>query len=254
MKHGKAAGLGELKALWQAAGQRAPEQRARDPRKAQQRETGERASAHTDTPHEDAQLFRRAVQSVTPLATPLASSAVQPRASTPRHTAVAAPSPEQLAKRQAALGLDGELGPDSTPASAPLSDHYAPHLLPSELGLAWHAPDLAADTPRRLQRGHWPVTARLDLHGLRTDAARSALTAFIADCVSHRVRCARIIHGLGHGSGLATPVLREKVPAWLMQHPAVCAFVQAPASEGGKGALVTLLRAANNQETNPKAV
>jgi len=101
-----------------------------------------------------------------------------------------------------------------------------------------------------LQRGQWPVTARLDLHGLRTDAARSALAAFLADCVVHRVRCVRIIHGLGHGSANATPVLKEKVPAWLTQHPHVCAYVQAPASGGGKGALLALLRAANNQNTN----
>jgi len=80
------------------------------------------------------------------------------------------------------------------------------------------------------------------LHGLRLDAARSALAAFIADCTSHRVRCARIIHGKGYGSANATPVLREKVPVWLMQHPSVCALVQAPESEGGAGALIVLLR------------
>jgi len=233
MKHGKAAGLEELKTLWQTARARThtPAQRAATPRAG----TPSAAPAPATTTHEDAQLWHRAMQSVTPLA-----AAAQPRAN-PRH-AVTAPSPEQLAKRQAALGL-GSSRPGHCP---PLSDQYVPHPLPTELGLAWHASDIAADTPRRLQRGHWPVTARLDLHGLRTDAARSALTVFLADCVSHRVRCARVIHGLGHGSANATPVLKEKVPAWLMQHPDVCAFVQAPASEGGRGALVTLLRVVNN--------
>jgi len=189
------------------------------------------------------------MQSVTPLTTEH-----RPR---PGSTAVpVAPSPEQLAKRKRALGLphaDTADAADAPPARAAplladalLSDHYAPRFArypATEPGLAWHAPDIAADTPRRLQRGQWRVAARLDLHGLRTDAARTALTAFIADCVLHRVRCARIIHGQGHSSA-AAPVLKEKTPAWLAQHPDVCAFAQAPASEGGAGALLVLLRVA----------
>jgi len=234
-------GFGELKTLWRQAAQ-AREQAGREAAQRQAAHAAQRNAAPTLTKTasaEDAQLFRRAMQAVTPLATE----------HTPRPgstTALAAPSPEQLAKRKRALGLSKTDAPD---APAALSDNYVPQFTrypATEPGLAWHAPDIAADTLARLQRGQWRVTARLDLHGLRTDAARMALTAFIADCMLHRVRCVRIIHGLGHSSA-APPVLKEKTPAWLAQHPDVCAFVQAPAAEGGAGAVLVLLRTGHKE-------
>jgi len=257
------AGFGELKALWQTA-TRVREQRqpfaheAAPPGAARSSAapisrpaSALRATTRASSAPEDTQLFRRAMQSVTPLASTRPTAVSLSRCT----TAVPAPSAEQLAKRQAALGLDFGLAcpKPSAAAATLLSDHYVPNHLSTDLGLAWHAPDTAADAPRRLQRGHWPVTACLDLHGLRVDAARNALTAFLADCVLHRVRCVRIIHGKGHGSTHASPVLRDKVPAWLVQHPDVCAFVQAPPREGGAGALLVLLRGASDANRPDKA-
>ena len=223
---GSSSGFGDLKKLHQAA-TRAREQARREERAAMQKKQTAQASP------EDAQLFRRAMQAVTPIHP-------GPVAKTRPATAIpAAPSPEQLAKRQSALGQP------ASPASPPVSDLFAPSLQ-GDTGVSWFAPDMAADTPRRLKRGQWPIQARIDLHGLRMDAAREALLAFLADCLAHRVRCIRVIHGKGYGSG-AEPVLREKTPAWLMQHAGVCAFVQAPPEEGGEGALIALLRPANTQ-------
>jgi len=218
---GSSPGFGELKKLHQRAVQ------------AQQRAQAARAHDQVVAPSaEDAQWFRRAMQAVTPLST----AANATRASLPRAVAVP-PSSEQLAKRRAATGETVD-----TPLSA-LSDHFSPPLR-SEHGIAWCAPDMASDTPRRLQRGQWPVQARIDLHGLRTDAAREALAAFLADCLAHRLRCVRVIHGKGYGSTGNEPVLRKKTPAWLMQHSGVCAFVQTARAEGGEGALWVLLRLA----------
>jgi len=223
---GSSSGFGDLKKLQQAV--------ARERAQARRNEI---ASARQDrqairVPAEDTRLFQRAMQAVTPLKTGRGANQVASPS-----CATQAPSAEQLAKRRSAAG---ELPAPPTPA---LSDQFSPRLH-TDAGIAWFAPDMAADTPRRLQRGQWPIQARIDLHGMRTDAAREALLAFLTDCLAHRVRCARIIHGKGYGSVGAEPVLRQKTPAWLMQHGAVCAFAQVPPSEGGEGALIVLLRPA----------
>ena len=55
-------------------------------------------------------------------------------------------------------------------------------------------------------------------------------------------RCVRVVHGKGLGSPGRTPVLKQKVLRWLVQRTEVLAFVQAPANQGGAGALLVLLK------------
>jgi DNA-nicking Smr family endonuclease len=85
--------------------------------------------------------------------------------------------------------------------------------------------------------------AQLDLHGQTVDEARQSLVTFIDEALSEGLRCVRIVHGQGHSSPGQRAVLKNKVPSWLVQISAVSAFAQAPAKEGGAGALVVLLRA-----------
>jgi DNA-nicking Smr family endonuclease len=56
------------------------------------------------------------------------------------------------------------------------------------------------------------------------------------------VRCVRIVHGKGLGSRNREPVLKGKLRKWLALRDEVLAFCQAPASEGGSGAALVLLR------------
>jgi len=56
------------------------------------------------------------------------------------------------------------------------------------------------------------------------------------------LRCVRIVHGKGLGSPGREPVLKGLVRGWLMQRAEVLAYCQARATEGGAGALVTLLK------------
>jgi DNA-nicking Smr family endonuclease len=51
------------------------------------------------------------------------------------------------------------------------------------------------------------------------------------------------VHGKGHGSRDRQPVLKGKVPKWLMQRDEVIAFCQAKPADGGAGALIVLLKA-----------
>lgn len=96
---------------------------------------------------------------------------------------------------------------------------------------------------KRLRQQHWKISASLDLHGLRSDEARQALSHFIQRAHHKALRCVCVIHGKGLSSADNLPVLKEKVKRWLVQMPLVLAFCQAPTQEGGSGALLILLKA-----------
>lgn len=105
--------------------------------------------------------------------------------------------------------------------------------------------DLPLDTLRRLRRGHYPVDARVDLHGLGIDQARATLDAFLASTRARGERCVLVIHGKGGHSPQGIGVLRGEMAAWLSQGPAsqhVAAFASAADQDGGDGAVYVLLR------------
>ena len=95
---------------------------------------------------------------------------------------------------------------------------------------------------QRLRRGQLAFGDELDLHGMTAAAARAALLDFINACCEQHIRCVRIIHGKGYGSGNASPVLKNRVNSWLRQHHDVLAFNSARIEDGGSGALYVLLR------------
>ena len=115
-------------------------------------------------------------------------------------------------------------------------------LLLTDDGLSFHRSGVAADVVTRLRRGHWAIQGELDLHGLRRDAARDALSAFMREAVRRGWRCLRVVHGKGHGSPGREPVLKAKVQRWLGQTARVLAFAQASGPMGGAGALIVLLK------------
>jgi DNA-nicking Smr family endonuclease len=103
-------------------------------------------------------------------------------------------------------------------------------------------PGLGADVPGKLRRGQWSVQAELDLHGLTTDEAHDALSDFIVDSRTRRLRCVRVIHGKGLTSPNKEPVLKGKVRRWLAHWDEVLAYTEAPRHAGGSGALLVLLK------------
>ena len=114
-------------------------------------------------------------------------------------------------------------------------------LLETDDQLSYKRPEIGDDVLRKLRRGHWSTQAEIDLHGLRRDAAREALSTFIRDSQRRGLRCVRVVTGKGLGSPGRMPVLKDKTYGWLMQKQDVLAFVQARAAEGGAGALIVLL-------------
>lgn len=124
-----------------------------------------------------------------------------------------------------------------------LSDEFdATTLLDVDDAMSFRRPGIGLDVTRRLRKGEWSLQRELDLHGMRREDAREALSAFIREAHRQGLRCLRVVHGKGLGSPGRVPVLKSKVQAWLIQKQEVLAFVQARADEGGAGALVVLLR------------
>lgn len=123
-----------------------------------------------------------------------------------------------------------------------LSDEFdAETLLDTDDALSFRRPGLGTDVTRKLRKGEWSIQGQIDLHGLRREDAREALSHFIKDAHKTGWRCVRVVHGKGLGSPGKTPVLKGKVQSWLIQKQEVLAFVQARPAHGGAGALVVLL-------------
>jgi DNA-nicking Smr family endonuclease len=168
------------------------------------------------------QLFKRAI------------GAVKPLAHTPRvqlSAALPPPIPVQR-QRDEASALQESLSDEMDVSS----------LLDTDSELSFRAPGVGPDVTRKLRRGVWSIQRAIDLHGLRSDEARSALSEFIREAHKQGVRCIRVVHGKGLGSPGKTPVLKQRVLSWLAQKQEVLAFVQARPAEGGAGALVVLLK------------
>ena len=124
-----------------------------------------------------------------------------------------------------------------------LSDEFdISTLLDIDDQLSFRQPGIGTDVTTKLRKGHWSIQRHLDLHGLRSDAARAALGGFIREACQLGIRCVRIVHGKGLGSPGKAPVLKNKVRAWLVQKNEVLAFVHAKPADGGAGAVVVLLR------------
>ena len=101
---------------------------------------------------------------------------------------------------------------------------------------------LSRQTLRKLRRGHWVVQDELDLHGMNRIQAAEAVAQFLRQCWARHARCVRIVHGKGRGSRNREPVLKGKLRKWLVVRDEVLAFCQAPAADGGSGAVLVLLK------------
>ena len=114
-------------------------------------------------------------------------------------------------------------------------------LLLTDDGLSFRRPGIGPDVVTKLRRGQGAIQSQIDLHGMRRDEARDALSAHIREAQRRGHRCVRVVHGKGHGSPGRQPVLKAKVQRWLGQSAEVAAFAQASGPQGGAGALIVLL-------------
>ena len=127
-----------------------------------------------------------------------------------------------------------------------LSDYYTKEVRADSI-LSYCSHSIPGKRLRELKTGQIPWQARLDLHGLRPEAARLALIKFIKQQNTLAHRCLLIIHGKGSHRGEA-PVLKNLVNYWLPQFPQILAFHSALARDGGAGALYVLLKRQRDEE------
>jgi DNA-nicking Smr family endonuclease len=160
--------------------------------------------------------FRRAVADVKPL-------------KRRKRAILTGPAPAPIAHQrrrdeEAALAesLSGPLGADEA--------------LETGEALSYLREGMARETLRKLRRGHWAVQDGVDLHGLTRDQAAAIVAGFLEQCLARGLRCVRIVHGKGLG------ILKAKLGKWLPQREEVLAYCQAPANDGGGGALLVLLK------------
>ena len=170
------------------------------------------------SPPEDEE-FRRAVADAQPLARP--RKVIQRRRPAPV-------ARQRLRDERAALAES--LGPVTLDDTLDSGDE-----------LAYLREGLGRDLLRKLRRGHWVVEDELDLHGMNRLEAAHAVGEFLRRCRLRRLGCVRIIHGKGLGSLHREPVLKGLLRKWLVRED-VLAFSQAPAAQGGSGAVLVLLK------------
>ena len=164
------------------------------------------------------ELFRQAMQGVTPLAP------------ADRIQAVLTPAVNR--------GVTRHTASQKSSFADPFSDHGASEVPP----VSFLRPGLNSITLRRLRRGQWPVQDSYDLHGYTLEQARAELYRFLKQAVANQFRCINVIHGKGWQSGGKEGVLKIHVRHWLQQFPEVLAFCEPPVNAGGGGAVWVLLK------------
>lgn len=169
------------------------------------------------------ELFRQAVAGISPL-------------KQDKFVHSTKPLEQKLAKRQKRQKqLDDELKAlKQASAEFEFSDEFQGHF--ESIGpLKYTRSDAQTYLVKQLRRGDFPPDLILDLHGYRRSEAKLEVAALIHAAVKEHYGCVCIVHGVGKS------ILKTTVPSWLIQHPKVLAFHQAPLEWGGQGALLVLI-------------
>ncbi|MGL1957529.1 MAG: endonuclease SmrB [Colwellia sp.] len=114
------------------------------------------------------------------------------------------------------------------------SDEFEPNLTKSG-PTKYVREDVDSFEVKNLRRGYYTPDLILDLHGLDQNQAKQEIAALLYACQKEHAQCICIVHGIGGY------ILKNKVPHWLVQHPDVMAFHQAPLEWGGNGAILALI-------------
>lgn len=112
----------------------------------------------------------------------------------------------------------------------------------SEESLSFRRDGIQNKIMKKLRQGVFRTEAELDLHGMRSEEAETAVQRFIARCLERQLYCVSIVHGKGGNRGEIHPVLKNKLNQWLRSYSAVLAFHSAPVRKGGVGAVLVLLK------------
>jgi DNA-nicking Smr family endonuclease len=146
------------------------------------------------------------------------------------------PKPGRVAPK---APTDAKPDPNAGPAHLPVA---APKAKAMKTRPAMPPQPIEPGRQRRIVRGHDPLAARIDLHGMTYERARAALEAFLLRAHDAGLREVLVITGKGEqGEGL----LRRQTPEWLAAAPLrgiVAGVSSAHRRHGGDGALYVALK------------
>lgn len=135
--------------------------------------------------------------------------------------------------------------PAPTPVPSPVqavSSGKAIRLSPTAEVPRRHHP-LEKPVKRKLARGHLPIEARIDLHGLAQGEAHGLLLRFLLTAHERGLRHVLVITGKGTSMG-SEGALKRAVPLWFALpefRPLISSHEPAARNHGGEGALYVRL-------------
>lgn len=107
-------------------------------------------------------------------------------------------------------------------------------------------------TEEKLRKGKMSIERKLDLHGMTQAVAHEALSKFIEQAISQKLRCVLIVTGKGKAKSTSENwleegqgVLKQRVPQWLeasVFSGDILRVIPAQPKDGGSGALYVYLR------------
>jgi DNA-nicking Smr family endonuclease len=170
-------------------------------------------------------LFQQEMAGVEPLKTTVRVSLKQPE--TTAETA--------QARRAAAVADNTDRNPLVADAIAPLDSWYV---------MDFKRPGVQNGVFRKLKQGRYESEARLNLHRVRVETARTELFEFINQAENLGLRSLIIVHGKGENSRnqAQSSIIKGCIDHWLRQLEVVQAFHSARPQHGGTGAVYVLLR------------
>ena len=153
-------------------------------------------------------------------------------------------SPETLQSRRAAASAE------ASDTNFLVSEGIAP--LDAWYVLSFKRPGVQNGVFRKLKQGRYEAEARLNLHRMGMERARSEVFEFIMLCEKYGMRSVIIMHGKGENAQERqnSSLLKGCVNHWLEQIEQVQAFHSAKPQHGGTGAVYLLLR--KSEEQNQK--
>jgi DNA-nicking Smr family endonuclease len=140
-----------------------------------------------------------------------------------------------MARRAAAIGTDGASIDGISDTQALLNP------IASEATLSFRQKTLQHRVFDQLKAGNLRWVHAVDLHGCTTEQARAAVLEIIRAAQADPEAMTPIVIKIVHGKGIEA-TLKTFVNSWLRQHPEVMAFISAPATSGGTGAVLVLLK------------
>ena len=174
---------------------------------------------HPTTKDDELSLFQQAVAGIKPLAQDKVN-----------HTT---PAPREVRKLQEKNRRNGK-EKRRISATFQFSDGFEAWFDPNQPIKFSRSKTLSGEV-KRLRRGEYVPDLTLDLHGYNREDAKWEIAEFLHVAKKHHHYCICIVHGIG------SRILKQQIPNWLVQHPDVLGFHEAPLEWGGKGALLILM-------------